>query len=192
MASYLLHFTNGLGPVFGQMPQLASGLVRQGLYGISSTATVRNRIRPGEVVVASVGSAHRAFVADAMVESSYHRLDAEETARRPAWMNLDHGIGLRDVHTWPEPVPLMSVWPQTAAGVSTSKTALFYGTPIVLGRRGPRPQSPESWVRRGAGTRFRAVGLRVYGASGLGRGSGLLASLAFVGRCVGVSTCARA
>lgn len=47
-------------------------------------------------------------------------------------MNLDHGIELRDVHTWSEPVPIMSVWPRTVAGASTNKTALFYGTLIAL------------------------------------------------------------
>ena len=132
MASYLLHFTKGLVPVPGQMPQLARDLVRRGLYGIPSTATQRHRIRPGDLVIVTVGSPHRVFVADAMVESGYHRFNAEERARRPEWMNLDHGIRLRDVHTWSEPVPIMSVWPRTAAGATTNKTALFFGTLIRL------------------------------------------------------------
>jgi hypothetical protein len=132
MASYLLHFTKGLVPVPGQMPQLARDLARSGLYGIPSTATLRHRICPGDLVVVTVGSPHRVFVADAMVESGYHRFDEEERTRRPQWMNLDHGIGLRDVHTWSEPVPIMSVWPRTVARASTNKTALFYGTLIAL------------------------------------------------------------
>ena len=132
MASYLLHFTKGLAPVPGQMPQLARDLVRRGLYGIPSTAALRHRICPGDLVVVTVGSPHRVFVADAIVESGYHRFDKEERARRPPWMNLEHGVGLRDVHTWSEPVPIMSVWPRTVAGASTNKTALFYGTLIAL------------------------------------------------------------
>ena len=132
MASYLLHFTKGLVPVPGQMPQLARDLVRRGLYGIPSTATQRHRIRPGDLVVVTVGSPHRVFVADAMVESGYHLFNAEERARRPDWMDLDHGIGLRDVDTWSEPVPIMSVWPRTAAGATSNKRALFFGTLIRL------------------------------------------------------------
>src|SRR5436305_1941585 len=132
MAGYLLHFTKGLVPVPGQMPELARDLVRRGLYGIPLTAMLRHRIRPGDLVVVTVGSPHRVFVADAIVESGYHRFDEEERARRPEWMNLDHGIGLRDVHTWSAPVPIMSVWPTTAAGATTNKTALFYGTVILL------------------------------------------------------------
>jgi hypothetical protein len=114
------------------MPQLARDLVRSGLYGIPSTATLRDRIRPGDRVVVAVGGPHRVFVADAIVQSGYHRFDEEERARRPQWMSLDHGIGLRDVHTWSEPVPIMSVWPRTVAGASTNKTALFFGTLITL------------------------------------------------------------
>jgi hypothetical protein len=121
VASYLLHFTKGFVPVPGQMPRLARDLVRRGLYGIPSTATQRHRIRPGDLVIVTVGSPHRVFVADAMVESGYHPFNAEERARRPEWMNLDHGIGLRDVDTWSEPVPIMSVWPRTAAGATTNK-----------------------------------------------------------------------
>ena len=132
VSGYLLHFTKGLVPVPGQMPRLARDLVRRGLYGIPSTAMLRHRIRPGELVVVTVGSPHRVFVADAVVESGYHRFDETERARRPEWMNLDHGIGLRDVHTWSESVPIMSVWPRTAAGATTNKTALFYGTLIAL------------------------------------------------------------
>ena len=93
---------------------------------------LRDRIRPGDLVVVTVGSPHRVFVADAMVESGYHRFDETERARRPEWMDLDYGIGLRDVHTWSAPVPIMSVWPATAAGATTNKTALFYGTLIML------------------------------------------------------------
>ncbi len=114
------------------MPELARDLVRRGLYGIPSTAVLRHRIRPGDLVVVTVGSPHRVFVADAMVETGYHRFDEEERARRPGWMNLDHGIGLRDVHTWSAPVPIMSAWLTTAAGAATNKTALFYGTLITL------------------------------------------------------------
>src|SRR5436305_6142461 len=132
MAGYLLHFTKGLVPAPGQMPELARDLVRRGLYGIRSRAVLRHTIRAGDLVVVTVGSPHRVFVADALVESGYHRFDAEELARRPEWMNLDHGIGLRDVHTWSEPVPIMSVWPQTAAGATTNETALFFGTLIRL------------------------------------------------------------
>jgi len=132
VASYLLHFTKGFVPVPGQMSQLARDLVRSGLYGIPSTATLRDTICPGDLVVLTVGSPHRVFMADAIVESGYHRFDEEECARRPEWMNLDHGIGLRNVHTWSEPVPIMSVWPRTVAGASTNKTALFYGTLITL------------------------------------------------------------
>ena len=130
--SYLLHFTKGLVPVPRQMPQLAHDLVRRGLYGIPSTAMLRHRIRPGDLVVVTVGSPHRVFVADAVVESGYHRFHETERARRPEWMDLDHGIGLRDVHTSSTPVPIMSVWPATAAGATTNKTALFYGTLIML------------------------------------------------------------
>jgi hypothetical protein len=121
VASYLLHFTKGLVPVPGQMPQLARDLVRRGLYGIPSTATQRHRIRPGDLVIVTV-----------MVESGYHPFNAEERARRPEWMNLDHGIALRDVNTWSDPVPIMSVWPRTAAGTTSNKTALFYGTLTTL------------------------------------------------------------
>jgi len=132
VASYLLHFTKGLVPTPAQMPQLACDLVRRGLYGIPSTAMLRHRIRPGDLVVVTVGSPHRLFVADAIVESGYHRFDETERARRPQWMNLEHGIGLREVRTWPEPVPIMSVWPKTTAGASTNKPALFFGTLITL------------------------------------------------------------
>lgn len=132
VASYLLHFTKGLVPVPGQMPQLARDLVRRGLYGIPSTATQRHKIRPGDVVVVTVGSPHRVFVADAVVESGYQPFNAEERARRPEWMNLDHGIRLRDVHTWPGAVPIMSVWPQTTAGATSNRPALFFGTLIRL------------------------------------------------------------
>jgi hypothetical protein len=132
VASYLLNFTEGLVPAPAQMPQLARDLVRRGLYGIPSTAMLRHRIRPGDLVVVTVGSPHRVFVADAVVATGYHRFDEEERARRPQWMSLDHGIGLREVHTWPEPVPIMSVWPRTAAGMSTNKPALFFGTLITL------------------------------------------------------------
>ena len=114
------------------MPQLARDLVRRGLYGIPSTAMLRHRIRPGDLVVVTVGSPHRVFVADAIVESGYHRFDEQERARRPQWMNLEHGIGLRDVHPWQDSVPIMSVWPRTIAGASTNKTALFFGTLITL------------------------------------------------------------
>jgi hypothetical protein len=106
------------------MPQLARDLVRRGLYGIPSTAMLRDKIRPGDLVIVTVGSRHRVFVADAIVESGYHGFDEDERARRPQWMNLDHGIGLRDVHTWSEPVTIMSVWPRTVAGASTNTTAL--------------------------------------------------------------------
>lgn len=132
MASYLLHFTKGLVPATGQMRQLARDLVRRGLYGIPSTAMLRHRICPGDLVIVTVGSPHRLFVADAVVESGYHRFDAQERARRPEWMDLDHGIGLRDVHTWPAEVPIMSVWPKTAAGATSNKQALFFGTLITL------------------------------------------------------------
>ena len=81
MASYLLHFTKGLVPVPGQMPQLARDLVRMGLYGIPSTATQRHKIRPGDLVVVTVGSPHRVFAADAVVESGYHPFNPEERAR---------------------------------------------------------------------------------------------------------------
>jgi hypothetical protein len=67
-----------------------------------------------------------------MVEGGYHRFDEQERARRPDWMTLDHGIGLRDVHTWSAPVPIMSVWPTTTAGTTTNRAALFYGTLIML------------------------------------------------------------
>jgi hypothetical protein len=60
---YLLHFTKGLVPTTGQMPQVARDLVRRGLYGIPSTAMLRHRIRPGDLVVVTVGSPHRVFVA---------------------------------------------------------------------------------------------------------------------------------
>ena len=123
MASYLLHFTKGLVPVPGQMPQLARDLVRRGLYGIPSTAAQRHKIRRGDLVVVTVGSPHRVFVADAVVESGYHPFDAEELQRRPEWMNLEHGIGLRDVHIWSAPVPIMSVWPRTTAGATSNKPA---------------------------------------------------------------------
>lgn len=85
MASYLLHFTKGLVPVPGQMPQLGRDLVRRGLYGIPSTAMLRHRIGPRDLVIVTVGSPHRVFVADAIVESGYHRFDEEERARRPQW-----------------------------------------------------------------------------------------------------------
>ena len=68
VASYLLHFTKGLVPAPAQMPQLARDLVRRGLYGIPATAMLRHRIRPGALVVVTVGSPHRVFVADAIVE----------------------------------------------------------------------------------------------------------------------------
>ena len=132
MASYLLHFTKGLVPVPGQMPQLARDLVRRGLYGIPSTAAQRHKILRGDLVVVTVGSPHRVFVADAVVESGYHPFAAEELARRPEWMNLEHGIGLRDVHIWSAPVPIMSVWPRTAAGATSNQLALFFGTLIRL------------------------------------------------------------
>jgi hypothetical protein len=72
------------------------------------------------------------LVADAVVASGYHRFGEEERARTPEWMDLDYGFGLRDVHTWTQPVAVMSVWPETVAGSSTNKTALFYGTLITL------------------------------------------------------------
>jgi hypothetical protein len=114
------------------MPQLARDLVRRGLYGIPSSALLRHKIGPCDLVIVTVGSPHRVFVADAGVEVGYHSFDEEERARRPEWMNLDHGIGLRDVHTWSAPVPIMSVWPKTAAGATTNKAALFFGTLITL------------------------------------------------------------
>ena len=80
MASYLLHFTKGLVPVPGQMPRLARDLVRRGLYGIPSTATQRHKIRRGELVVVTVGSPHRVFVADAVVESFNYMSKGPETA----------------------------------------------------------------------------------------------------------------
>ncbi len=132
MPGYLLHFTKALVAGPGQMPELARDLVRRGLYGVPSTAMLRHRIRPDDLVVVTVGSPHRVFVADAIVDSGYHRFDEEERARRPEWMNLDHGIGLRDIHIWSAPVPIMSVWPRTAAGVTTNKAALFFGTLIML------------------------------------------------------------
>jgi hypothetical protein len=114
------------------MPQLARDLVRRGLYGIPSTAMLRHKVHPGDRVFVTVGSPHRMFAADAVIASGYHRFSEEERARRPEWMDLDHGFSLRDVRAWTQPVPIMSVWPETVAGASTNKTALFYGTLITL------------------------------------------------------------
>jgi hypothetical protein len=67
------------------------------------------------------------FVGDAVAAYGYHRFNEAEAAGFPSPLSYDSGLSLTQVPVWPRALPVMAVWPKTAAAVS-NPGALWFGT----------------------------------------------------------------
>ena len=127
MAHYIVQFTKGGATLKIGLTRQARDLLRRGLWGVPPTAQLKMQPRPGAGVLVAVGAPDRVFVGDAVVASGYHRFNDDEAARFPSTLRYDHGLSLTQVRVWPRPLPVMAVWPKTAAAVS-NPGALWFGT----------------------------------------------------------------
>ena len=127
MAHYIVQFTKGGAKLKRGLTRQARDLLRLGLWGVPPTTQLKMRPRPGDGVLVAVGSPDRVFIGTAVVAHSYHRFNEEEAARFPRTLSYDSGLSLTQVCVWPRALPVMAVWPKTAATVS-NPGALWFGT----------------------------------------------------------------
>jgi hypothetical protein len=127
VAHYIVQFTKGGARLKTGLTRQARDLLRLGLWGVPPTAQLKMQPRSGDGVLVAVGAPDRVFVGDAVVASGYHRFNEEEAARFPTTLSYDHGLSLIQVRVWSRALPVMAVWPQTAAAMS-NPGALWFGT----------------------------------------------------------------
>ena len=107
-------------------------MLEAGIWGVPATAQLKMKLTPGDGLLVAVGSPHRLFVGNAVVASRYHRFDENEAAKKPPGLrSFEHGITLARARVWPEALPIMDVWPETAAW-STNPRAKFFGAISTL------------------------------------------------------------
>jgi hypothetical protein len=117
-------------------PQKVLGEVLQmleaGIWAVPTTAQLKMKLTPGDGLLVAVGSPHRLFVGDAVVASRYHRFNQDEAAKKPRGLrSLEHGITLARARVWPKELPILDVWPKTAAS-GTNPKAQFFGAISTL------------------------------------------------------------
>jgi hypothetical protein len=95
--------------------------------GIPSTAQSKDKIAPGDRIVAFVGAPDRAFIGHAVVASPWHEWTDEEATVYPTVGTFSAGIALSDPVIWSKPLPLGAIWPSTQ-GAKTNPLARWYGT----------------------------------------------------------------
>ena len=108
------------------LPQVLE-MLKEGIWGLPTTAQMATKLMPGEGLLVLVGSPYRSFVGDAVIGSRYRQFTTDELARRPAGLEFDHGVILERVRTWSRFVALADVWPRTVAGQTGNPKGLFLG-----------------------------------------------------------------
>jgi hypothetical protein len=130
VACFLVNFTKAGTRSHHDMPDQARALLRAGLWGIPATAQLRLRPRPGDRIIVAVGAPARMFVGDAVIAEGYRSFSRDELARFPI-AGFGQGLVLSQTRVWNRPVPVKSVWPQTAA-YETNPRALWFGAVTTL------------------------------------------------------------
>lgn len=113
MACYLFNFTRTNAKKDVALRTQAAELLRLGLWGIGPNTQNRKALAPGDQMVVFIGSPDRAFIGSATLASNVHPWAPDESRVYPA--GFKEGVALTDVAIWDHPVPIMSVWPQTAS-----------------------------------------------------------------------------
>ena len=87
------------------------------------------------------GLPDRVFIGTAVVAHSYHRFNEEEAARFPTHAELrQRALSLTQVCVWPRALPVMAVWPKTAA---TGRTQGRSGSARLPSFPAPTQQSSQ-------------------------------------------------
>jgi hypothetical protein len=131
VATYILNFVKAGTPHKQQLGAQARKLLELGLWGIPPTSPAKAKLRPGDRVIAYVGSPERVFIGDALIDQGYHSWTPDEAVRYPETGMYEAGISLRDVVIWDRPQRQQDIWPKLAAA-QKNPGAMFMQTTFAL------------------------------------------------------------
>lgn len=143
MAYFLFNFTRKGAEKGVTLREQATELLNLRLWGIGEKTPNRDRLSPGDRVLAYVGAPERLFVGHGTLSSPVHDWTPEEGLVYPEhlWGN---GVAFGHTEAWDDPVPLKSVWPDMPASAKNPEAHFFAGVmqikrkdyELVLAQRG--------------------------------------------------------
>lgn len=138
MATYLLNFVKAGTPHKQQLGAQARKLLEIGLWGIPPTSPARAKLKPGDRLIAYVGSPERVFIGDALVDHGYHSWTPADAARYPETATYEAGISLTDVAVWDKPLRQQDIWRKLAAAEKNPGAMFMQSTFALLDADGVR------------------------------------------------------
>jgi hypothetical protein len=151
LAHYIFNFTKSGAKKGKSLAEQAGALLEARLWGIGSKTQNRERLAPGDRILAYVGAPEKLFVGAGTLSSGTHDWTAEESQRYPGdWIG---GVSLSEVEIWERPVVIGEVWP-SMSGFETNANAQFFAgilqikqndyEQVVAAAKGLAPKAPET------------------------------------------------
>ena len=131
MATWVLNFTKSGTKDKKQLVAQARELLEVGLWGIPPGNPMKDKMKPGDQVLAFVGAPERRFVGDAALATGWHQWTPDEEQLYPAGSTFSAGVALKDAHVWAQSLQLSPVWEKTQAA-KTNPNARWYGGIVSL------------------------------------------------------------
>jgi len=125
LAHYIFNFTKSGAEKGKSLAEQAGALLESGLWGIGAKTPNRDRLAPGDRILAYVGAPEKLFVGAAALSSGTHDWTPEETRRYPG--DWPGGVTFAEAEVWERPVPIGEVWPRMSACATNPKAQFFAG-----------------------------------------------------------------
>ena len=134
MACYLFNFTKKGSEKGKPLRDQAAALLKIKLWGIGPKTPNKDRLAPGDRILAYVGAPEKLFIGEATISNGFHDwTPGEATAYmgKPAGRGFPAGVTFSEADVWDTPVPLDSVWSKMPTSAKGKKKPLFLGVRAI-------------------------------------------------------------
>jgi hypothetical protein len=132
LAYYIFNFTKSGARKGSSLAEQAVRLLDAGLWGIGPKTPNKDRLAPGDRILAYVGAPERLIVGEGTLAGGTHLWTPEERRRYPE--DWPAGVSFSEASVWKRPVSIKDLWPDMS-GFETNPKAQFFAGVVQIKQR---------------------------------------------------------